>query len=57
MVDPEQLADDLVDAWHNSPEDGRPLHEFMGMSWDQYKRWVECRMPAAELAEWATGRA
>lgn len=36
-----ERADDLVDDWHNSPDDGVSLHEFLGMTWDQYKRWVE----------------
>lgn len=33
--------DDLVDLWHNSPDDGVPLHEFLGMTWDEYKAWTE----------------
>lgn len=32
--------DDWVDAWHESGED-IDLHEFLGMSWDEYSLWVE----------------
>jgi hypothetical protein len=33
-------ADDFVDQWSDS-QDRRPLHEFLGMSWDEYSLWVE----------------
>lgn len=33
-------VDQLVDVWHESPDDGRPLHEFLGMTWPEYCRWV-----------------
>jgi hypothetical protein len=33
-------ADDFVDRWSDS-QDSRPLHEFLGMSWDEYSLWVE----------------
>ena len=33
--------DDLIEEWHNTEGDGIPLHEFLGMTWDEYKRWVE----------------
>jgi hypothetical protein len=37
--------DDYIDRWHDSPE-GSPeaamqLHEFLGMSWDEYRLWAE----------------
>jgi hypothetical protein len=35
---------DWVSLWHREPR-GRELHEFLGMSWDEYALWVE--MPAA----------
>jgi hypothetical protein len=37
--------DDFVDAWHSAPEESlassRRLHEFLGMTWDEYRLWVE----------------
>lgn len=36
--------DDWVDRWHESDED-RELHEFLGMSWDEFRLWAE--QPAA----------
>lgn len=32
---------DLTGQWHESPDDGVPLHEFLGMTWAEYKRWTE----------------
>jgi hypothetical protein len=32
--------DDLIDKWHES-EGNQPLHEFLGMTWEQYAHWVE----------------
>lgn len=37
--------DSRIEAWHNAPSDSHlasmPLHEYLGWSWEQYKRWVE----------------
>lgn len=32
--------DDYIHLWHNSIS-SEPLHEFLGMSLDSYKIWVE----------------
>ncbi len=34
--------DDLIDQWHDG-DDPRPLHEFLGMTHDEYATWVEQR--------------
>ncbi|CAN5339143.1 hypothetical protein BH09SUM1_BH09SUM1_16130 [soil metagenome] len=35
---PEEI-DDYVDAWHSG--DGKlSMHEFLGMTWDEYSLWV-----------------
>ena len=40
-ADPDDI-DNYVDAWHDSgPDETRKLHEFLGMTWDEYARWVE----------------
>lgn len=39
--------DDRVSAWHDG-DDKRSLHEFMGLTWEQYQYWVT--EPAAFLA-------
>jgi hypothetical protein len=32
---------DLIDEWHEAPEDGVGLPTFLGLTSEQYKRWVE----------------
>jgi hypothetical protein len=32
--------DDYVDDWHESDSEA-PLHEYLGLSWDEYSLWVE----------------
>jgi hypothetical protein len=31
---------DLVDGWHTGENHGKPLHEFLGMTWDEYAKCV-----------------
>ena len=31
--------DDKVHEWHNLPDSNIPLHEFLGMTWEQYVAW------------------
>jgi hypothetical protein len=33
--------DDFVAAWHNDPAIREPLHEFLGMTEEEYALWVE----------------
>lgn len=32
--------DDLVEEWHDN-DDPRPLHEYLGMTWEQYSEWTQ----------------
>ena len=32
--------DYYIDQWHNRHSD-LPLHTYLGMSWEEYKSWVE----------------
>jgi hypothetical protein len=32
--------DDWIDRWHEGGGEGK-LHEFLGMSWDEYRLWAE----------------
>lgn len=32
---------DAIAAWHDDPTDVGPLHEYLGMTWEQYKVWAE----------------
>lgn len=38
-------ADDFIDMWHDSAPDSAAsqlqLHDFLGMSWDEYALWIE----------------
>lgn len=33
--------DDSVDEWHNSPDDGTSLCDYLGMTRDEYGAWVK----------------
>lgn len=33
--------DDLVEHWHRCNHDDRPLHEILGLTWNQYRHWFE----------------
>ncbi|MEV2241066.1 hypothetical protein [Micromonospora sp. NPDC049891] len=61
-------VDDYVSAWHDCEDDTRDLHEFLGMTADEYRLWVERpeslrfilaahknRMPVTELVLEQTG--
>jgi hypothetical protein len=36
---PEEIHDH-IDTWHNKANVMIPLHEFLGMSWQEFGRWV-----------------
>jgi hypothetical protein len=50
---------DYIDRWHEAPADSpaaaMELHEFLGMSWDEYRQWGE--QPEALLSTVAARRA
>jgi hypothetical protein len=33
--------DDFVEEWHTSKQNSEPIHEFLGMTEDEYALWVE----------------
>ena len=35
---PDLNIDDFISAWHNGEGVGQELNEYLGMTWDQYKR-------------------
>jgi len=39
----EDLAaiDDYVAEWHEKEDDGVELHDYLGMTWDEYSLWAE----------------
>lgn len=37
----DEVMDDLIGEWHDSPEDGRTLHEFLGLTWEEYGKWLQ----------------
>ena len=36
----EDEVDDFVDSWHEDDENEAELHEFLGMTWDEYSIWA-----------------
>lgn len=39
MTDEEVM--DLIDKWHDEGHTSMSLHEYLGWTWEQYKRYVE----------------
>jgi hypothetical protein len=39
----EKRINDLIDQWHEG-NTGVPLHEFLGMTWEQYGEWLESNL-------------
>lgn len=31
--------DDFIDKWHNLTTPAQPLHEYLGMTWEEYSVW------------------
>ena len=44
----EDQIDDAVEEWHESDSD-LELHEYLGMSWDEYKDWFELKKTLKEI--------
>lgn len=40
METTKENIDDLIDHWHES-KSSQKLHEFLGLTWEEYKRYVE----------------
>lgn len=32
--------DDYIDAWHNQSDTSQQLHEYLGLTWEEYSVWV-----------------
>lgn len=41
--------DDGITAWHESDSE-LPLYTYLGMTWDEYRRWVGCDLDAVRSA-------
>lgn len=41
--------DDFIGRWHDGDGQGMRLHEYLGLTWDEYARWAEGRSGAEEL--------
>lgn len=33
--------DRFIEVWHTNRYEDRPLHEFLGMTWEEYAQWIE----------------
>lgn len=44
FADISEALDDAIDSWHNQLQQTAPLHEWLGMSWEEYRRW--CQHPS-----------
>lgn len=36
-----ETMDDWITAWHDGPETGRALHQYLQMSWTEYQEFVQ----------------
>lgn len=45
----EQVLDDLIDLWHE--RGAGELHEFLGMTWEEYTKYVEYREIPSRMLE------
>lgn len=45
-----EIMNDRIDAWHTGDSE-KPLHEFLGMTWKQYKRWMSRGAPVVPAVE------
>jgi hypothetical protein len=41
IVEPDEEIDDFIDVWHETPNQAMALHDFLGMSWEEYALWAE----------------
>lgn len=49
--------DVLVDQWHETPGITVSLHDYLGLTWEEYGQWVrDCDLPEHWLLHWATTR-
>ena len=32
--------DDFIDEWHNNPVTGMHLHEYLGLTWEEYQEFI-----------------
>ncbi|TDC02103.1 hypothetical protein E1091_01480 [Micromonospora fluostatini] len=39
--------DTYICRWHDNPTIGGELHEYLGLTWDEYRRWAQA--PEAPL--------
>ncbi len=47
--------DDLVDEWHDLDDmyDHPSLHDYLGMTWNEYRSWTEtCVIPQRLVDDW-----
>lgn len=40
-TDIDECIDNEIDHWHDSFMDDIELHEYLGMTWEEYAMWVE----------------
>jgi hypothetical protein len=37
----DRLMDRLVDEWHSGKGDGKLIHEYCNLTWEEYAKWVQ----------------
>ncbi len=47
----DDAIDDHIDAWHTSVHDNGKLHEYLGLTWAEYARWVEKKVTPSQILE------
>jgi len=49
VLDPDAEVDDAIDAWHDG-DTNVELHEWLGLTRSEYRRFVECRETLRSIA-------
>jgi hypothetical protein len=47
--------DDYIELWHDSDSDS-PLHEYLGLTWDEYRAWAANKTILVEIVASRTGQ-
>ncbi len=44
-----ECIDEWVEAWHNGDGSTQELHEYLGMTWEEYSKWCITHSMLAEI--------
>lgn len=48
---PDEAIHDHIDNWHADPLCKETLHDYLGMTREEYSSWVECKKTVKDIVE------